>query len=148
MKRSATVLSLILLGALGASSCTKPEPVQFADLCAAGNDKKTVVTEGYLRARVSVFCSNIGGGDVTCGLDLFDPQGGEQKIGAHVRQGSGDNQIEKLPSGFKKEDVKIRDDGGALVGAGDRVRVTGRLSYAGNAETTVCFLNVDKIEKQ
>lgn len=149
MKRHTTLLSLtVVFVALAAASCTKPKPVDFGGVCSEANEKKTVVTEGFLRIGSSVFCSNTGGGPVTCGLDLFDPQGGDKKVSAYVVQGTGENEVEKLPSGYKKSDLKLRDDAGALVGPDDRLRVTGRVSYANNAGTQVCFINVEKIEKR
>lgn len=148
MKRSATLLTLTALCALGAAGCTKPEPVDFAGACSAANDKKTVVTEGFIRIGSSVFCSNIGGGPVTCGLDLFDPQGGDRKFSAHVARGTGSNEVEELPRGYKKEDLKLRDNSGNLVGPNDKVRVTGKLSYAEGSGTQTCFITVSKIEKQ
>jgi hypothetical protein len=93
-------------------------------------------------------CSNTGGGPVTCGLSLFDPQGGDRKISTYVEQGTGANEIEQLPRGYKKEDLKVHADDGSLIGPDDRLRVTGRVSYAEGSGTTVCFINASKIEKQ
>jgi hypothetical protein len=148
MKRHPLFPALLVLGALAAGSCTKPQPVDFAGVCTAANEKKTIVTDGFLRIGSSVFCSNTGGGPVTCGLELHDPQGGEKKISAYVVRGTGDNQVEELPRGYKKEDLKLRDDTGALVGPDDRLRVTGVANYAEGSGTQVCFINVSKIEKQ
>lgn len=146
MRRFARAATLLSLAALALSACSeKPaEPLAFAEVCAAGTDKKTVVTEGYLRPGVTMMCSNTGGGPVTCGLSLFDPQGGDRKISAYVEQGTGKSEIEKPPSGYKKEDLKLRAEDGSLVGPDDRLRVTGRVTNGNN----VCFLNVSKVEKQ
>ena len=146
MKRSACAATLLTLAALALAACSAEpaEPVAFAEVCAAGTDKKTVVTEGYLRPGVSIMCSNTGGGPVTCGLSLFDPQGGERKISAYVEQGTGASEVEKPASGYKQGDLKLRADDGSLVGPQDRLRVTGRVTNGNN----VCFLNVSKIEKQ
>jgi hypothetical protein len=146
MKRFACAATLLTLAALALAACsTKPaEPVAFAEVCAAGTDKKTVVTEGYLRPGVTIMCSNTGGGPVTCGLGLFDPQGGERKISAYVEEGTGASEVEKPASGYKKGDLKLHAADGSLVGPDDRLRVTGRVTNGNN----VCFLNVSKIEKQ
>ncbi|HEX7175480.1 MAG TPA: hypothetical protein VF240_09500 [Pyrinomonadaceae bacterium] len=145
MKRFACAATLLTGAALALAACSKPaEPVAFAEVCAAGTDKKTVVTEGYLRPGASIMCSNTGGGPVTCGLGLFDPQGGEKKISAYVEQGTGASEVEKPASGYKQGDLKLRADDSSLVGPNDRLRVTGRVTNGDN----VCFLNISKIEKQ
>ena len=146
MKRFTCAATLLTFTALALAACSQQpaEPVAFAEVCAAGTDKKTVVTEGYLRPGVTIMCSNTGGGPVTCGLSLFDPQGGESKMSAYVEEGTGANEVEKPASGYKKGDLKLRADDGSLVGPQDRLRVTGRVTNGNN----VCFLNVSKIEKQ
>lgn len=132
---------VILLG-----GCRKDAvPVEISNICAADNEKKYVVTSGYLDDRGSIFCSNIGGGRLDCGLDVVASPGGAKVFGADIEQGSGADHIEKLPSGYKREDIKVHDNGGNVISLSDKLTLTGRMSIA--PDGSVCFMEVDKIEK-
>jgi hypothetical protein len=113
------------------------------------NDHQYLEVSGYIVPASSVFCSNIGGGPVACGLDFSDSAGGTRKMGVDIPQGSGSNDINELPSGYKKEDIKIRDSAGNPIDLNSKVKVTGKMSIAPGAGTTpgVCFMQVEKIEK-
>lgn len=127
-------------------ACTKNAvPVDIANICAADNEKKYVSTSGYLDDRGSIFCSNIGGGRLNCGLDVIASPGGKRVFGADIEQGSGADEIEKLESGYKKEDIKIHDDKGAVISFTDKVKLTGQMSIT--PDGSVCFMTVDKIER-
>jgi hypothetical protein len=80
-----------------------------------------------------------------CGLDVIANPGGNRVFGADIEQGSSANEIEKLPSGYKKEDVKIHDNQGNVIKLSDKVNLTGQMSIA--PDGSVCFMEVDKIEK-
>jgi hypothetical protein len=128
------------------SGCSKTAvPVELSKICAADNEKKYVTTSGYLDDKGSIFCSNIGGGRLDCGLDVIASPGGNRVFGADIEQGSSANEIEKLPSGYKKEDVKIHDNQGNVIKLSDKVNLTGQMSIA--PDGSVCFMEVDKIEK-
>jgi hypothetical protein len=128
------------------SGCSKTAvPVELSKICAADNEKKYVTTSGYLDDKGSIFCSNIGGGRMDCGLDVIANPGGNRVFGADIEQGSSANEIEKLPSGYKKEDVKIHDNQGNVIKLSDKVNLTGQMSIA--PDGSVCFMEVDKIEK-
>jgi len=119
--------------------------IDASKICAVENEKKYVVTSGFLDDRGSTFCSNIGGGRMECGLDVVGAPGGSKIFGAEVEEGSGADEIEKLPSSYKKEDIKIHDNSGALINMNDKVTLTGQMSIA--PDGSVCFMEVDKIEK-
>ncbi|MEQ1761943.1 MAG: hypothetical protein ABL984_02230 [Pyrinomonadaceae bacterium] len=147
--------SFILLAAFGvlfSVACnTVGEPMDFANACKPENDKKYIEVSGvFTQQGRSVFCSNIGGGRLECGFDLLESAGGQNRLRVDVAQGSGSNAVEKLESGYKKEDIKIRDNAGNLVALdADRVKVTGKVSVApptGNA-SGICFMQIEKIEK-
>jgi hypothetical protein len=50
-----------------------------------------------------------------------------------------------LKSGYKKEDIKIRDNAGNVINLSDKVKLTGEMNVT--PDQKVCFLNVTKIEK-
>ena len=118
--------------------------IDASKVCAVENEKKYVVTSGYLDGSKSVYCSNTGG-RMDCGLDLVGSLGGKRIFGADIEEGTGANQIEKLPSGYKDEDIKIHDNSGGLINMSNKVTVTGQMSIA--PDGSVCFMEVDKIEK-
>ena len=78
-----------------------------------------------------------------CSLDFVASPGGERVFGADIEQGSSASEIEKLPSGYKREDLKIRDAAGAVIRLSDKVKVTGEMNVGGGT----CFMEIDKIEK-
>ena len=143
-------LGVIFTGLIVLTGCGTPtgKPTDLANACVPENDHQYLEVSGYIVPASSVFCSNIGGGPVACGLDFSDSAGGARKMGVDIPQGSGANSIDKLPSGYKKEDIKIRDNAGNAIALGDKVRVTGKTSIAPGAGNTpgVCFMQVEKIE--
>jgi len=144
-------LVIIFTSLMFLASCSVPQgkPTDLANACVPENDHQYLEVSGYIVPGGSVFCSNIGGGPVACGLDFSDAAGGARKMGVDIPQGSGANAIGELPSGYKKEDIKIRDNAGNAIALGDKVRVTGKVSIAPGAGNTpgVCFMQVEKIEK-
>ena len=85
-----------------------------------------------------------------CGFDLLESAGSTNKLRVDVEQGSGANTVNKLESGYKKEDIKIRDNSGAEVALDkDTVKLTGKISVAPAAPggQGVCFMQVRKIER-
>jgi len=141
------VVSALLIWApiLLLAGCTKTAiPVELSKICAADNEKKYIVTSGFLDDRGSIFCSNTGG-RMDCGLDVIASPGSPKVFGADIEEGSRANQIEKLPSGYKKEDIKIYDASRAVVKLSDKVTLTGQMSIT--PDGSVCFMTVDKIEK-
>lgn len=141
----AKCLIAIIIVSAGFGCSKQALPVELAKICAADNEKKYVVTSGYLSDRGSIFCSNIGGGRMNCGLDVAASAGGPKVFGADIEQGSGANKIAKLESGYKKEDIKVLDNAGNQINFADQVKFTGQMSIT--PDGSVCFMTVDKIEK-
>lgn len=85
-----------------------------------------------------------------CGFDLLETAGSSNKLRVDIEQGSGANSVDKLSSGYKKEDIKIRDNsGGEITLDRDVVKLTGKVSVAPAAPggQGVCFMQVRKIER-
>lgn len=124
-------------------------PTEFANACGQDLDGKTIEVSGILQTRTSVFCSNRGG-RMECPFDLLDAAGSEKKIGADIEVGSGANTVTEIPKGFKKEDIKVRDNAGNQIALGsDKVKLTGKMLIAPAAPggQGVCLMQVYKIEK-
>lgn len=145
MKRLLLALTIFCGFAFAACAAKQGEPVDIANACKPESDQKYYEIAGYLSASGSVFCSNIGSSRVECGLDFTDAPGGSKKFSADIAQGSGANSIEKLESGYKDSDIKIRDNGGQLISLSDKVKITGKMSTT--PDGSVCFMQVDRIEK-
>jgi hypothetical protein len=146
MKRLFGVLVLVTLTGCGG---TTGVPTEFANACNPDNEKKYIEVGGVLAERGSVFCSSTGG-RMECGFDLLEAPGSDKKLRVDVEQGSGANTVDKLERGYKKEDVKIRDNAGSPVALGaDKVKLTGKMNVVapvGNAEG-ICFMQVTKVER-
>lgn len=124
-------------------------PTEFSSACNPENEKKTLEVSGVLQARTGIYCSNTSG-RMECGFDFFDAVGGGKKFSAEIEQGSGANTVDKIDKGFKKEDIKIRDNDGNQIALGtDGVKLTGKMSIVAPFQSSpgVCFMTVEKIEK-
>jgi hypothetical protein len=131
------------------TGCTKPVPVTFNNVCQNANDNIYVSVEGYLTTGTSVFCSS-SDGTRTCGLELVDSPAGTNKISVYLEEGTGKSQMEALPKSYSKENLKVRDSDGQVVGPQDRVRVIGIAASASdvvNSSYSVCYINVEVIER-
>lgn len=146
MKRLAII---VVLAAAAAGCSTTGEPVAFASACDAGNDKKTLEVSGFLEPRSSIYCSNRGG-RMECPFDFVETAGSDKKMTADIATGSGANTMDEVPKGFKKDDLKIRDNAGSQVALGaDKVKLTGKMMIAPAAPggQGVCLMQVYKIER-
>ena len=145
-----TISVLAFLTILFVSGCsTTGVPTEFANACAQDLDGKTIEVSGVLQTRSSVFCSNRGG-RMECPFDFFEAAGSEKKIGADIEVGSGANTVTEIPKGFKKEDIKVRDNAGNQINLGsDKVKLTGKMLIAPAAPggQGVCLMQVYKIER-
>jgi len=142
MKRT---LFVILISAFLSACAKNAVSVDIANVCAADNEKKYVSTSGFLDDRGSIFCSNIGGGPVRCMMDVAAKAGDKKVLAADIEQGSSSSEIEKLESSYKRDDIKVHDNSGAVIKLTDKVTLTGQMSIA--PDGSVCFMTVDKIEK-
>lgn len=152
MKKAFLLVFVGVIGLATPACATKTGiPVEYSNACDAGNEKKYIEVSGYLTDGKSVYCSNTGGGPVRCGYKLLESPTSEKGFTADIEQGTGANSVEKLERGYKKEDIKIRDDGGNIIGVDQKVKLVGKMNVAknaSNAEHDVCYLTVTKIEKQ
>lgn len=140
--------SLLIFAVVVLCSCGEVPTGELVDIsksCAIENDGKYAQVSGFLSNDGSIFCSNIGGGRLDCGMDVAETAGGPKILKADIEQGSGANQIEKLESGYKKEDIKVHDNSGGIVDLSSKINLSGKLSIA--PDGAVCFMTVDKIEK-
>ncbi len=129
--------------------CGSGTPVEFANACKAENNKKYIEVSGVLETKGGVFCSNTSG-PLECGFKLLQNPGDEKGISSDITVGSWSNNVEKPESGFKREDIKIRDDKGEFVQLGEKVKLTGEITAVEDptaTDGTVCYLKVSKIEK-
>jgi hypothetical protein len=142
------ILAIAVL-CFAAAGCTaeKGVPVEHAKACDLENDGKTVEVTGFLNDKGGLYCSNTGGGPVRCGFKLLANAGDDKGISADVVTGAGANEVEKPTSGYKKEDIKIRDNSGNLFTYADKVKVTGKIRSTKDGGTPVCYMKVAKIEK-
>ncbi|HLA63210.1 MAG TPA: hypothetical protein VK610_02195 [Rhodothermales bacterium] len=151
MRASSSTPRLVLLVlplALAACEPGPGTPVELGALCRAANDGERVAVEGYIDAGSSIFCSNIGGGPVTCGLDLKEQTGDEPTATVYVPEGGGGGEIESVPDDFTRATLRIHADDGTLVGLNDRVRITGPVSVVESSESPVCFVTAEMIAIQ
>ena len=135
-----------LLAFMALAACSAPEPaipIEFSKVCAISNEKKMVEVGGYLNTGKSVYCSNRGG-RMECAHGFTETQGAGKSISADIEQGTRANQAEKLKSGYKREDIKIRDNNGNVIDLAKRVRLTGKMSVT--PDLSVCLIQVIKIE--
>lgn len=138
---------VILVSSLFILNCTQQTgvPVEFSKACSIENEKKYIEVSGFLNPGGSVFCSNIGGGNVKCGVKFTENPGDEKGFNADIEQGTWANNIEKLERGYKREDIKIHDNNGNIINLADKVKLTGEMNVTPGGE--VCYLKVTKIEK-
>jgi len=130
---------------LAACSRTEPAvPVEFAKACAVENEKKIIAVSGFLRPAVTVFCSNHGG-RMECGFTFAETADAKKGFSAEIEQGSGANTVDKLKSGYRREDVRIRDSAGNVINLAEKVKLTGKMNVT--PDLSVCFLQVTKIER-
>jgi putative hemolysin len=128
-----------------AGCAVKGDPIEISKACVVPNDGKNFEVSGVISQSGSVYCSNTGG-RMECGFDLLEKQGSENKLRIDIEQGSGANTVDKLGSGYKTEDIKIRDNSGKQIALDtDPVKLTGKLSVSPDAQA--CFMQVYKIEK-
>lgn len=142
------LISAVSILAAAVISCggrqTTGVPVELANACSPENEKKYVETGGFLDTGGGVLCSNRGG-RMECGFNLKESAAGEKKMSAYIEQGSSANTVEEMKGGFKREDIKIRDNAGNVVNLAEKVKLVGEMNVTPDGK--VCFINVTKIEK-
>jgi hypothetical protein len=81
---------------------------------------------------------------------LTDKPDSESKLNVYVEVGTGKSQMDQLPKNYGKDDLRVRDKDGRMFGAQDRVRILGVAKNGDavvNNSYTVCYMNVQKIER-
>jgi hypothetical protein len=144
-------LAIVVMCCIFAACNQTGTPVEYAKACDAENEKKYIEVIGYLDDKGSLFCSNTGGGPVRCGFKLLEKPGAEKGFSADIEVGTWGNNVEKPERSYKREDLKVRDNGGNLISLDDKVKLVGKMNVAknpSNPEHDVCYLTVTKIEKQ
>jgi hypothetical protein len=121
-------------------------PAEFSKACNAENDKKIIEISGYLSDDDGVECSEIGGGGEDCRYKLKENPTDKKGIKADIKQGSSANQVEKLPLGYERKDIKIHASDGNIINLADKVKLTGEMSSAPGEGN--CVMKATKIEKQ
>ncbi len=141
------ILAIIVVCCAAATACSNKTgvPIEFSKACSLENEKKYVEISGVLAAKGGVFCSNIGGGRMECGFTLKEKPSDADGVRVNIEQGGSSNSVEKLESGYKPEDIKIRDNSGNLVNLTDKLKLTGEMNIMPDGK--FCFLKVTKIEK-
>jgi len=144
--KKAIAIVLLASTSLLAACVTVGVPTEFSKACGVDNEKKIIEVSGVIAERgKSVFCSNTGG-RMECGFALLESEGSDKTFNVDIEQGSGANTVDKLEKGYKKEDVRIRDNAGNQIEPGrDKVKVTGKMSV--EPAMNVCFMQVYKIER-
>jgi len=138
-------LTLIVLIIAFATACKPRDAVRvdLANACVGENEKKYLTTTAFLDPGASVYCSNRGG-RMDCSLNAIATPGAPRVFGADIEEGSGANHIEKITGSYKREDLKIHDNAGGVINLADKVDLTGEMNVVPGS---VCFMEVDKIEK-
>lgn len=139
-------LGFVFAASVLSTGCSvQGEPIDFSKVCSVENDAKTIEVKGVLTERGSLFCSNTGG-RMECGFDLLESAGSANKLRVDIEQGSGSNTVDKVERGYRKEDIKIRDNTGNEVKLDtDLIKATGKVSVA--PDGSVCFMQLRKIER-
>lgn len=144
-------LLTVIAASLFVSACNVVgEPVEYASACDLANNGKTIEVKGILEEKGgSIFCSNTSG-RMECGYSLLAKAGDKEGFSVDLEVGGGANTADKPASGFKREDLKIRDNASQPVKLGDNVKLTGKLTTVKDATDPkggVCYLKVYKIER-
>ena len=145
-------LSTVLFCVAISGCASKAVPVEFSKACDVENDRKNIELIGFFDAKGDIVCSNIGGGAVTCNYDFKDAIASDKTITSYIEKGRSANQVETQEKLFKRENVKIHDNSGNIIGLDEKVKITGLLrsmkdtDIKGNPHVS-CLLTVSKIEK-
>lgn len=149
MKSKYLVMSLALFAL---SACEEPTPVEYTQACTEAYDSKLIQTTGYLSDGGSLFCSNTRqSSTLECGFQLLAKAGDKKSLKVDIAVGNGSNQVEKIQSGYKAEDLKVHHAEGGLVDFKKPVTVTAKARVwkdPTSKESTSCYFTVRKIEQK
>lgn len=144
-----------LLIAVALVACSESATtVEFAEVCKTENDGKTLATTGYLHAPFATLCRSTqlrNSTATTCSFDLRDKPDGEIRLSLNIEVGSGENRVDQARLEAKQGAAAVIDSGRRFLSDKAQVRVTGGLHAVPNSlkpEETICWLDVDKIERR
>jgi len=120
-------------------------PVEFSKACSPENENKYVQVSGFLEDKGNIRCADRNS-IMDCNFLLIERPGSDKNMNAYIHEGSGANNVEKLPNHYRKEDVKFHDSNGKIVGLGEKLNITGKMGVS--TDLKACFIDVTKIEGQ
>lgn len=146
---------LLFILPLSLAACSdSATTVEFAKVCAQELDGKTITTTGYLHAPFGTLCRTTtrrAGSATTCSFDLRDKPEGEVRLSLNIEVGRGENRVDEARHKEKQGAAAIAGGDGKFLADKVQVRVTGALHAVANSlkpEETICWLDVDKIERR
>lgn len=136
---------LLLIISLSAIGCdAKGKPTNYKDACNLENNDINIEVGGYINDGGSIYCSSTSG-RYECGFDFLSDLNSQKGFSVSIKEGSSSNSVEKLESGYKKEDIKIHDDNGKIISLANKVTLTGKIRTVKEPDE-VCYMKVYKIE--
>ena len=153
----AAVFACLMVSAC--SSLPPAVPIEYANVCKQENDKKRVEVMGYLGLGAGdLYCPSERGVRM-CYLSLYEnpdtkPDAEHKGITAKIvigSSGSTMNEPRQSVAGITNSDLVIREDKGTNVTTKDKLKLSATITVTDdviNKGKTVCYLTVDKIEKQ
>lgn len=130
-----------------------PEPITFDNVCDQYGQE--IDLEGIIHLPNEISCTS-GGNPDWCTVQLLDvDRNGYMVIGLNIESGKynpAENYMADLPMSYEISDFKVRVDDGQLIGEGDLVRITGKvtsplLGTASGQEINCSLSNIRKIER-
>lgn len=133
---------MVAYSSLGMLGCTtKGIPVEFGNLCDAGNHDEYVEVSGYFKD--TVIAENCGDESMNCSVHFVGDPSGTNTLMAHIGMGGGTSAVEKT----KNNGREIRDETGAVVDKNQKVKIVARVIRLNADYKERCFVRVKKIEK-
>jgi hypothetical protein len=129
-----------------------PEPITFDNVCDQYGQEVSI--EGIIHLPNEISCTS-GGNPNWCTAQLLDvDRSGYMVIGLNIESGKYnpiENYMADLPTSYEISDFKVQADGGQLIGEGDLVKITGKvtsplLGTASGQETNCSLSDIQKIE--
>jgi len=141
--------------ALALAACSESATtVEFAKVCVKELDGKTVATTGYLHSPFATLCRTTArrnSATTTCSFDLRDKPDGEVRLSLNIEMGGGENRVDEARLKAKQGAAAVTGSDAKFLTDKAQVRVTGTLHAVPNSlkpEETICWLDVDKIERR
>lgn len=150
----AAAFFLLFVLACGGGTSTPPKQptvIAFGDICKPENHDKDITIEGFVWTTKSVNCKRTARTTRLCNVELYETAEHKGKpVTVRFREGDGASEMALLPEKFTQNDIKLKTAGGEIVGATEKVRLTGYAETKGDSDNMKefgCYINVKKIEK-